>query len=132
MLNNELLNNELRKNPFAVPDKYFDNLPSRVQDKCIMSKKSPVFAFGLLPKLAWSGGIIVLALALFLSYFNFNNTSIGKQNPETLMVDADSGEISPKNVDVRKSSLKSYRNDVKVEYLAVRNVNLNDYLASRY
>jgi hypothetical protein len=129
MLNNELLNNELRKNPFVVPDKYFDDLPSKVQNKCVMSKRSPVF--GLVPKLAWSGGIMVLALALFLSYFNFN-TSVGKQNPETLIVNADSGKVAPKSFGVQKSSLKSYRDDVRVEYLAVRNVNLNDYLASRY
>jgi hypothetical protein len=130
MLNNELLNSELKKNPFAVPDKYFDQLPSKVQDRCVVSKKSPVF--GLIPKLAWSGGVVVLAFTLFLSYINFNDTFIKKQNPESLIVNADSGKVAPKTIGTKGNSLKSYRNDVRVEYLAVRNVNLNDYLASRY
>jgi hypothetical protein len=125
MLNNELLNNELKRNPFAVPDKYFDGLPSKVQDKCIMAKKSPVS--GLIPKLAWSGGIIVLALALFLSYFNFNNTSLEKHNSETPIVNRNNAK---ETADYQKNYLKSHR-DAMVEYLASRNVNLNDYLASR-
>jgi hypothetical protein len=128
MLNNELLNNELKKNPFTVPDKYFDNLPSKVQDRCVMSKRSPVY--GLIPKLAWSGGIIVLVLTLFLSYINFSNTS--KQNPDTLAVNVNNGNNNnPITVDSQKKYLKPYR-DGMVEYLAPRNVNLNDYLASRY
>ncbi|MDR1581996.1 MAG: hypothetical protein LBS55_01855 [Prevotellaceae bacterium] len=129
MLNNELLNSELRKNPFAVPDKYFDDLPSKVQDKCVMSKRSPVY--GLIPKLAWSGGIAILAFTLFLSYFNFSDTSVKKQNSAKIAVNADSGKIAPKPSGNEKNSLKP-RRDVMVDYLAVRNVNLNDYLASRY
>jgi hypothetical protein len=129
MLNNELLNRKLKKNPFAVPDKYFDNLPSKVQDKCIVSKKSPIYGF--IPKLAWSGGIIALVLTLFLSYLNFNNTSLKKQNPNTLVVNESEGDINTETVGPPKSYLKS-RRDAMVEYLAVRNVNLDDYLTSRY
>jgi hypothetical protein len=129
MLNNELLNNKLKKNPFSVPDKYFDSLPSKVQDRCVMSKENPVHGF--IPKLAlaWSGGIIVLVLALFLSYLNFNNTSI-KENPETFAV-----RRNDRNTDLKTGSDKNYlksRRDAMVEYLAVRNVNLNDYLTSKY
>ncbi|MDR2286136.1 MAG: hypothetical protein LBE04_01475 [Prevotellaceae bacterium] len=129
MLNNELLNSELKKNPFAVPDKYFDDLPSRVQDKCVTSKKSPVF--GLISKLAWSGGIIVLALALFLSYFNFTSMSLKKQNSETLTVDKNTTDDTEKTADSQRNYLKSNR-DAVVDYLALHNVNLNDYLATRY
>jgi hypothetical protein len=129
MLNNELLNSELKKNPFSVPDKYFDDLPSKVQDKCIMSKKSPVF--GLIPKLAWSGGVVVLALALFLSYLNLNNMSLKRQNSETLIVDENAVNNAKETVDSHKTYLKSHRNAV-VDYLTLRNVNLNDYLAARY
>ncbi|MDR1582761.1 MAG: hypothetical protein LBS55_05805 [Prevotellaceae bacterium] len=127
MLNNELLNNELKENPFAVPDKYFDSLPSRVQDRCIMSKKSP-FVLGLVPKLAWSGGIMVLAL--FLSYFIYN-TSIKEQGSETLIVDGNSENVAKESLDSSKNYLKS-RRGAMVEYLVGRNVSLNDYLASRY
>jgi hypothetical protein len=129
MLNNELLNNELRKNPFAVPDKYFDDLPSRVQDKCIMAKRSP--ASGLIPKLAWSGGVVILALALFLSYLNFNNMSFKKQNSEPLIVNGNAVNNIEKTVDSHRNYLKSHR-DAVVDYLALRNVNLNDYLTARY
>jgi hypothetical protein len=128
MLNNELLNNELKKNPFTVPDNYFDALPSKVQNRCIMSKKSPVYGF--LPKLAWSGGIMVLVLTLFLSYLYFNKT-VKKQDTGTLVVETDGRTIDPTSADSQKKYLKLYR-DGMVDYLAVRNVNLNDYLASRY
>jgi hypothetical protein len=122
-----MLNNELKKNPFAVPDKYFDSLPSKVQDKCIMAKKSTVH--GLIPKLVWSGGIAVIALAFFLSYFN--STSNKKQKPalQTVSVENDR-DIAPKSGYSNKHS-NMYR-DAKVDYLAVRNVNLNDYLGSKY
>jgi hypothetical protein len=125
MLNNELLNNELKRNPFTVPDNYFDSLPSKIQDRRTMSKQSP--AHGFIPKLAWSGGIIVLILALFLSYLNFNKE---KEQGDTLAVEKQ-GIIDPTTTDSQNKHLKSYR-DGMIEYLAVRNVNLDDYLASRY
>jgi hypothetical protein len=129
MLNNELLNNELKKNPFTVPDKYFDNLPSKVQDRCVMSKKSPIYGFT--PKLAWSGGIIVLILTLFLSYLNFNNTSLKEQNTDIFVINGNDENTDTKTAGSHKNYLQS-RRDAMVEYLAVRNVNLNDYLTSRY
>jgi hypothetical protein len=92
-----------------------------------VSKKRQVYGF--IPKLAWSGGIVVLILALFLSYLNFNK-SVKKQDTG-LVVETDERTIDPANADSQKKYLKSYR-DGMVEYLAVRNVNINDYLASRY
>jgi hypothetical protein len=125
-----MLNNELKKNPFVVPDNYFDNLPSRVQDRCIMAKKRP--AFGFIPKLAWAGGITILLLALFLSYFNnFSNTSKEQQNPDARTVGIENKDIAPEVAGSHENYLKS-RRDAVVDYLAVRNVNLNDYLATKY
>jgi hypothetical protein len=120
MLNNELLNNELKKSPFTVPGNYFDNLSSKIQDRCIMSKKGPIHEF--IPRLAWSGGIMVLMLVLFLSYLNFSKK---EQNS-----DIKGGNIDPTTVDSQEKYLESYR-DGMVDYLAVRNINLNDYLAVR-
>jgi hypothetical protein len=120
-----MLNNELKKNPFAVPDNYFDNLPSKVQNKCIVAKKSTVHGF--IPKLAWSG-IAILALVFFLSYFN--NTSNNKKQNSTLQAIGTNNGISQSS-NQHKHSADTYH-DAKVDYLAVRNVNLNDYLASKY
>ncbi|MDR2026395.1 MAG: hypothetical protein LBQ01_02400 [Prevotellaceae bacterium] len=93
-------------------------------------KKSPISGF--IPKLAWTGGIMVLVLALFLSYMNFNNTSIKEQqNPDSRTVDADINDMVPEFAGSHKDYLKSHR-DAVVDYLVVRNVNLNDYLASKY
>jgi hypothetical protein len=117
-----MLNNELKKNPFAVPNSYFDNLPSRVQDKCIAAKKSTVHGF--IPKLALSGGIAVLALVFFLSYFS--NTNNKKPNND---IQAAGIETSQPDFQNGRSDI---RNNVKADYLAVRNVNLNDYLSSKY
>jgi hypothetical protein len=126
-----MLNNELKKNPFTVPDTYFDKLPSKVQDRCIVAKKGTMSGF--IPRLAWTGGIMIVVLALFLSYFNFNNIHTKQQQdsvPRT--VDVDNRDIKvPEPTGLHKNYLKS-RKDAVVDYLVVRNFNLNDYLASKY
>jgi hypothetical protein len=126
-----MLNNELKKNPFTVPNNYFDSLPSKVQDRCIMAKKGTIS--GSIHRLAWYGGIMVLVLALFLSYFNFNNEPIKQQqNLDSQTVEIENRDITtPEPAGVQKNYLKT-RRDAMVDYLVVRNFNLNDYLASKY
>jgi hypothetical protein len=122
-----MLNNELKKNPFAVPGNYFDNLPSKVQDKCIVAEKSAVHGF--IPKLAWSCGIAVLALVFFLSYLSNTSTNDKKQNTPPRTAGIEDGNMASRPGVQNK---RSYRDDVKADYLAVRNINLNDYLSSKY
>jgi hypothetical protein len=93
-----------------------------------MTKKSPISGF--IPKLAWAGGIMILALALFLSYFNSNNTSKEQQSPDFRTVGIDNKDISTESADSHKDYLKS-RRDAVVDYLTVRNV-YYDYLGSKY
>jgi hypothetical protein len=94
-----------------------------------MVKKSPISGF--IPKLAWTGGIMVLVLALFLSYFNLNNYVKTQQNIDSRTVDVDKRDIVPEPIEAQKNYLK-LRRDAVVDYLVVRNGNLNDYLASKY
>jgi hypothetical protein len=122
-----MLNNELKKNPFAVPDKYFDNLPTKVQDKCIMAKKSSVHGF--ISKLVWSGGIAVIALVFFLSYFNSASNKKQKSALQAVTMENDRNTTPESGSQSKHPNM--YR-DAKVDYLAVRNVNLNDYLVSQY
>ncbi|MDR1887301.1 MAG: hypothetical protein LBQ70_05230 [Prevotellaceae bacterium] len=122
-----MLDNELKKNPFAVPDNYFDGLPSKIQEKRTAAKKRP--EFGFIPRLAWAGGIMVLALALFMSYFG--NISLFKQQaPDVQTVSAEQEDVASGSA-FRKNALKINRNAM-ADYLAVQNVSLNDYFASRY
>lgn len=54
---------ELKKNPFSTPNGYFDQLPSRIQEKCAApdeSKKSWIKM--LVPQLGFVLGFVVLVL----------------------------------------------------------------------
>ena len=53
----------LKKSPFSVPHGYFDELPSRIQEKCVVpdkAKKSWIRA--LAPQLGFVVGFVVLVL----------------------------------------------------------------------
>jgi hypothetical protein len=123
---NAMLNDELKKNPFAIPDSYFENLPSKVQDRCIAAKKSP--KYGFIPRLAWAGGVAVLVIALFLSYFNTSFFNTQKPGIQTVDVEPINDDAA---VSAQQNYLKKNRNAV-ANYLAVKNVSIYDYLASKY
>jgi hypothetical protein len=121
-----MLNDELKKNPFAIPDSYFESLPSRVQDRCIAAKKRP--GYGFIPRLAWAGGVVILVLALFLSYFN-NSLFNTKPGIQTADIEPISNVAEP--VAAEQNYLKKNRNAM-ANYLAVKNVSIYDYLSSKY
>ncbi|MDR3266870.1 MAG: hypothetical protein LBT24_04785 [Tannerella sp.] len=123
-----MLNDELKKNPFAIPDSYFENLPSKVQDRYIAAKKSP--KYGFIPRLVWAGGVAVLVLALFLSYFS-NSIFNTQQKTDIQTVDVGPIDNFTEPVSAQENYLKQNRNAV-ANYLAAKNVSIYDYLASKY
>ncbi|MDR3245110.1 MAG: hypothetical protein LBT50_01605 [Prevotellaceae bacterium] len=122
-----MLNNELKKHPFATPNQYFDELPSKIQDRCVAASKNP--GHGFIPKIAWAGGIVVLILSLFLSYFS--DSFFTKQNPDIQTAGVESVNIVKPASGMPKNFLKSKR-DAAVDYFSARRVSVNDYLASKY
>ena len=62
-----------KKNIYTVPDKYFDQLPSRIQSR--VNVKRPVLGI----KLSWSLALKVatpaIAIIVFLFYFGINNNN---------------------------------------------------------
>ncbi|MFP4557191.1 MAG: hypothetical protein ACLFNU_09995 [Bacteroidales bacterium] len=68
-----------RKAPFVAPSGYFDELPRRIQERCIAekpineSKKAPLIQV-LKSQLALASGFIGLALLAFLGYYNLKPT----------------------------------------------------------
>ncbi|MDR0560833.1 MAG: hypothetical protein LBG92_11755 [Prevotellaceae bacterium] len=124
-----MLNNELKHNPFIVPENYFDSLPSKIQEKCIENRKTSR-TFGLIPKFTFAGGsLITVALALFLSLLSISDQKNSNSNSNIL-----SEEIA---IDDRPDEpsenirAKIRKNDAMVRYLAVQNVNTNDILLAR-
>src|ERR1700679_757380 len=68
-----LLNAIPKRNPFTVPDGYFDNLPSQIMDACRESspKKSPAFVYDKIfwlfrPQWMLAVFICVIGVSLFL------------------------------------------------------------------
>lgn len=123
-----MLNNELKNNPFTTPENYFEALPSKIQDRCIASRKSS--KFGLVPRFALAGGVAALAFTLFFS--NINEPSELKNS-----------NIQTADLEVQQQKNELLRSDIKMasdridydgidEYLALRNVNVDDILLARY
>ncbi|MDR0660492.1 MAG: hypothetical protein LBG19_06770 [Prevotellaceae bacterium] len=52
----------LKKNPFSVPDGYFDSLPSRIQEKCVKPVPKRSWVKTLIPQLGFVVGFVVLVL----------------------------------------------------------------------
>jgi len=122
-----MLNNELKKHPFVTPNQYFDELPSKIQDRCVAASRNP--RHGFIPKIAWAGGIVVLILSLFLSYFS--DSFFPKQNPDIQTAELKSESIAKSVPGSPKNFLKS-KPEATVDYFSVRRVSVKDYLALKY
>ena len=72
--------NELNKNPFFVPENYFDRLPTQVQDRCAtnQTKVNPGIWAAIKPRLAYVAGFGALALLAYggFSFIVNNNTKL--------------------------------------------------------
>lgn len=58
-----MLEENAGKNAFNVPPGYFDQLPTRIQNRCIESKGKPYFWHSIKPQLKYATGVGLVALA---------------------------------------------------------------------
>ncbi|MDR1896510.1 MAG: hypothetical protein LBR10_06950 [Prevotellaceae bacterium] len=123
-----MFNNELKKNPFATPADYFDNLPTKIQNRCIVAKKRQ--KTGFVPKIVFAGGIAVLMFALFLSYLTTDKENSGVQTADILPVD--NQEQSPLENYLKTTSKKIINQDAMIDYIASRNVNIDYMLLAKF
>jgi len=108
-----MLDNELKNSPFETPEGYFDTLPSRIQDRCIGTKKASKISF--VPKFALAGAF-ALFLALFFSDLG-NNSKVEKpQNQQ---------------IETVASQENSFTSEEVFDYLSTMNVRVNDILIAR-
>ena len=122
-----MLNNELKNNPFKVPENYFDALPGRIQDRHIAKNKKVRFA--LKPQWAVAG---VLGMAVLFSVINTSDTNSIQtnitQNNDPIIRDSanpyDEANVSGQN--------KSEINEGMINYLALENISIDDILNARF
>lgn len=121
------------RNPYKVPEGYFDGLPSRVQELCKKQEAEEVktsWAVTLRTQLALAAGICLFVL-LALTGFYYSK-QVGLNSPfrkDYIKIVEESGtefeEFQLYEVvtnGVKKDSIKNQRNDELMDYL------LNDYI----
>lgn len=77
-----------KKNIYSVPDKYFDQLPMRIQSR--VNEKKPVLGLSL----KWSLVYKVAALALIIIFFYFDiNNNYKKQSTDDLLAQVSTSDL---------------------------------------
>jgi len=122
------------KNPYSVPDGYFDSLPSRVQEYCkeqTTNAPQAKWFFVLKHQLTLAGGFCVILLIAFAGY-HFAQQN-GKINPyekvDYIKIVEESGtefdEVQLYEAFTngnKKDTLKNTANDELIEYLLIDNI----------
>jgi hypothetical protein len=142
-----MLSDELNKNPFSVPEDYFDNLYMKVQERCSVSNKQTTilsrikFAKNKM-RLAYIAGFGVLALVMYSGLFFINNgenkTISGNKKEQTIKVPASVNSFIHNNAKsyaqitnpdfTNNESAKQVRDEDVVNYLAIENISVDDIL----
>lgn len=79
-----------KKNIYSVPDRYFDQLPTRIQSR--VNEKKPVLGLTLDWSLVFRVAVPVLTVVFFVFYFSIgNHKSI--QSAEELLAQIDTDDI---------------------------------------
>ena len=142
-----MLQDELNKNPFTVPENYFDRLPMNVQERCVSEneiKSSSVWS-SIKPRLAYIGGFAALALIAYGGFSTIGNSTnnnhiANKQNPKSVSAssfvnnNAQLANTSPFIQILDNKNTKSGINmdeDI-IDYLALENISVDDILDLAY
>lgn len=133
-----MLIDDFKKNPFKVPDSYFDTLPMKVQDKCLQTNASRGFFASLKPRLAIAGGFGTAALVVagLFSYFGSGGSIHGAGNSyDNAAYSGLSQETYPQTTNdfsYKFADNKKIDEDAIIKYLALENININDIVSARY
>lgn len=122
-----------KRNPYKVPEGYFDELPSRVQELCKQQETEEVttsWAVTLRTQLALAAGICLFAMLALTGYYY--SKQVGLNSPfkkDYIKIVEESGTefeefqlYEAVSKEVKKDSVKNQKNDELLEYL------LNDYV----
>lgn len=140
-----MLQNELNRNPFTVPENYFDRLPTLVQERCADSERiSKPGLWGIIkPRIAYVAGTAAVALLAYGGFlFTGNNSEIDKSglaNTKVKPVSANSFLNNNAKSYAQFASPFQFASDKNtgvhnemdediVNYLAVENISVDDLL----
>lgn len=129
---NKLLNTAGRQLPYTVPENYFDNLASRIQERCLeeqpLAKKSPIIPFWQMVRtqLSLAAGFAAMALIAFAGYYYLRPTekpaeTTGNEYIQIVQKDIYEFDQGQEKKDSEKDNLK----DEMFKYL---NEDNNDYV----
>ena len=111
---------ELKKNPFSTPTGYFDELPFRIQEKCVKPKSQRGWLRMLLPQLGFAASFIVLVFVA-KSFFNIttsqtpeNTQEYAIQQIDTVMYYDENGEVLFEEEMALDDAIISYLVDNKI------------------
>lgn len=126
------LNKAGKKNPYRVPDGYFDTLPARVQELCAtQTKEEPTVSWGVAfrTQLALAAGICFFVLLATTGYYYSKQSSSTSFNRDYIKLVEESGiefnEIQLYEAvtnGAKKDTIKKLYNDELMEYLLNDNI----------
>lgn len=148
-----MLKDDLKNNPFNVPESYFDSLPTRVQELCSASGSAKTGLWAMLkPQMGFAVGFGMLALVAY-GGFSLIGSSANGVNP-TVVESAAERQTNPAmyktstyvrnnpsisfannqfNLNNSNTGLQTVDNEEMKEtilnYLAVENISIDDILA---
>lgn len=79
-----------KKNIYSVPDKYFDQLPTRIQSR--VNEKKPVLGLSLDWSMVFRVAVPALTVVFFIFYFSIGNQN-SAQSAEELLAQIDTEDI---------------------------------------
>lgn len=144
-----MLRDELNKNPFIVPENYFDRLPAQVQQRFTSQQKASLWSTTLKPRLAYVAGLGALALFTYggislIERNNGSNTNMAANrrtplnhnsfinNNAKTYAQFTNDESNPLIHIVNNNSTPSNDNktmdDAIIDYLAIENISADDIL----
>lgn len=120
---------------FIVPDKYFDELPLKIQENLLREEKevaNPVSVFNLKPRIAYAFSLIIILALIFGSYLFLTHNNHNKLTTEDLIEyaiyfedDFDESSLLEEINTVEETDLDNGTTDYIIEYLVSDNI---DYL----
>lgn len=149
-----MLKDDLNKNPFRVPEDYFDVLPMTVQQRCIVASKARQARSAIKPQwaLATGFGAVALGVASVFSFMNTNSDTVPRivnnaeydlSNPYTRLsskannyignVVKNANSFSITNVGMHSPSLHDRdMGDAIINQLAIENLSIDDILSAGF
>ena len=80
-----------KKNIYSVPDKYFDQLPARIQSR--VNEKKPVLGLSLNWSLAFKVAAPALTLVLILFYFGISTTDNSTLSSDEMLAQVSTDDL---------------------------------------